>query len=52
MARKSLNGVRMHVIVPLPQRKALLALCKGTGITAAEHIRRALDQYLKAADKQ
>lgn len=46
MSRKSLDGTRMHVIIPRPQRKSLLAMCKLTGITAAEHIRRALDLYL------
>lgn len=52
MARQSLNGVRMHVIVPIPQRNALQALSRKTGMTTAEHIRRALDLYIEHTNER
>jgi len=52
MSRQSLNGARFHVIVPAPTRRALAVLSRETGMTAAEHIRRALDLYLVQAKAQ
>lgn len=46
MARQSLHGTRLHIIIPDVTRKQLQGLCKQTGLTAAEHVRRALDRYL------
>lgn len=46
MARQSLHGTRLHIIIPDVTRKQLQTLCKQTGLTAAEHVRRALDRYL------
>jgi len=49
MPRRSLNGMRMHVIITKHQDRDLRDLSKRTGLTAAEHIRRAIDGYLLAA---
>lgn len=49
MPAKIQNGVRMHLIVPKQQHSALDKLARRTGITASEHLRRALDLYLAHA---
>lgn len=48
MPRKSLNGARLHVIIPVQQLKQLRELSRTTGMTTSEHLRRAVDQYLLA----
>ncbi|MDN5850304.1 MAG: ribbon-helix-helix domain-containing protein [Nitrococcus sp.] len=37
---------RTHVFIPEPTLAQLRALAKKTGLTLAEHIRRAIDAYL------
>lgn len=49
MPRASLNGTRLHVIVTKQQEAALRRHAKNTGLTVAEHIRRAVDFYLASA---
>lgn len=49
MGRKSMRGVRMHVIVTRPQHAALEALTKRTGLPMSEIFRRAIDRYLNEA---
>lgn len=49
MARKGMNGVRMHVIVTKPQHAALNALTDRTGLPMSEIFRRAIDRYLNEA---
>lgn len=48
MPQRSVEGSRLHVIVPDRQRKALEELVDHTGFTMSDHIRRAIDQYLAA----
>jgi hypothetical protein len=48
MARQSVNGTRVHVILPKPQRDQLARLATRTGISVSEHLRRAVDHYLLA----
>lgn len=38
---------RTHLFLPDPVIAALKALSEKTGLSVAEHIRRAIDQYLK-----
>ena len=38
---------RMQMFIPEPLLKALRALSKKTDLSVAEHIRRAIEQYLK-----
>lgn len=53
MPRQSLDGVRTHVIVTKHQDRELRETSKRTGLTVAEHIRRAIDLYLAAlADRR
>jgi hypothetical protein len=49
MPRRSLNGMRMHIIITKNQEKDLREFSKRSGLTVAEHIRRAIDSYLLAA---
>lgn len=49
---KSLNGHRAHVILTSPQLKRLRQLSKATGLTMSELLRRAVDSYINAQDKQ
>lgn len=49
MPRKSMNGVRLHVIVTKPQHTALSALTDRTGLPMSEVLRRAIDRYLNEA---
>ena len=49
MGRKSMKGVRMHVIVTQPQHAALEALTQRTGLPMSEIFRRAIDRYLNEA---
>lgn len=46
MPQRSVEGSRMHVIVPRRLKKKLDKLAEETGLTVSEHFRRALDQYL------
>ena len=46
MARKSMNGVRLHLIVTKPQDRELEKLVKKTGLPKSEILRRAVDYYL------
>jgi len=39
--------VRLQMFIPAPLRKALRNLAKKTDTSVAEHIRRAIEQYLK-----
>lgn len=52
MPRPSLDGVRTHVILTKPQSRALHELSRESGMTVAEHIRRAIDDYLAAVNRQ
>lgn len=49
MPRQSIEGVRLHVILPKPQHEALQRHSKRTGLTVSEHLRRAVDFYLASA---
>lgn len=46
MPRRSLDGLRTHVILTKPQDRELRRLARETGMTTSEHIRRAIDFYL------
>jgi len=46
MPRQSLDGLRTHVIITKYQDRELRQLAEKTGMTVAEHVRRALDFYL------
>ena len=50
MARAHLGGVRTNIYLPKPQHAAVTTLVGATGITFAEHIRRAVDFYLAFSD--
>lgn len=52
MARSSINGVRVHVILPKIQKTALAALSRKTGLTESELLRRAVENFLVAAVKK
>jgi hypothetical protein len=43
---------RLQMFIPAPLLKALRALAKRTDTSVAEHIRRAVVQYLKNLDKE
>jgi len=42
-----MNMKRFQMFLPAAVVKALKALAKRTGVSAAEHIRRAIEQYLQ-----
>lgn len=44
--KTSLEGVRMHFIVPKRKKEFLDKFSRKTGISVSEHLRRALDQYI------
>jgi hypothetical protein len=46
MPRQSLDGLRTHVIITKYQDRELRKLAKESGMTVAEHLRRAIDFYL------
>jgi hypothetical protein len=46
MARQSLDAVRTNIYLSKPQDAALRTLSARSGITYAEHVRRAIDFYL------
>jgi hypothetical protein len=46
MPRQSLDGLRTHVIITKYQDRELRKLTKESGMTVAEHLRRAIDFYL------
>lgn len=46
MARKSLHGKRLHVIVTALHVSSLQELAKRTKVPVAEHVRRAIEGYL------
>ena len=46
MSRANLGGVRTNVYLPKPQHAAIETLVAHTGLTFAEHIRRAVDFYI------
>lgn len=46
MPRKSMNGVRMHLILTKPQHKRMTRLSEKTGLPISELMRRAVDTYL------
>lgn len=48
MPRQSLEGRRTHLILTKYQDRELKVLAKQTGMSASEHIRRAVDYYLAA----
>lgn len=50
MARQSVGGTRMHVILTKVQEDRLAKLAKKTGMTKAEHLRRAVDVYFRVLD--
>lgn len=49
MPRPTINGERIHVILPKQQTSALRRYAAKTGLTVAEQIRRAVDFYLASA---
>ena len=50
--KASLDGVRVHVIVPKRKKKFLDDYSRKTGISVSEHLRRALDQYILSLAEQ
>lgn len=46
MARQNLGGVRTNIYLPPLQHKAMSSLSERTGLSFAEHVRRAIDFYL------
>lgn len=46
MPRRSMDGVRVHLIVTRPQHKRLDKMSKDTGLPMSELLRRAIDSYL------
>lgn len=52
MPRAAINGVRTNIILLKHQRDQLAKLADKTGVVAAEHVRRAIEQYLKAVKAQ
>jgi predicted DNA-binding protein len=46
MARQNLGGVRTNIYLPPVQHQAVSSLSERTGLSFAEHIRRAVDFYL------
>jgi hypothetical protein len=50
MARQNLDGVRTNIYLPKLQHRAVAGLAERTGLTFAEHIRRAVDFYLAFSD--
>lgn len=46
MPRQSLDGLRTHVIITKYQDRELRKLARESGMTVAEHMRRAIDFYL------
>ena len=52
MKKRNINGVRIHLIVPVQQRTALEKYARKTGLTVSEHLRRALDAYLNTVEKR
>ncbi len=47
MARIKIGGPRHHVILSKQQDEKLRRLAKITGLTTSEHMRRAVDAYLR-----
>jgi hypothetical protein len=43
----TVSMIRINLYIPEKQRKTLRDLAINTGITVSEHIRRALDEYIK-----
>jgi hypothetical protein len=43
----STSMIRVNLFLTIPQKSALDALAQDTGLSVAEHARRALDEYLK-----
>lgn len=52
MVMRNLGGRRLHIIIPSPQLAKLNKLADATGITMAEHVRRAIDVYLNKIAEQ
>ncbi len=52
MAMRRVGGERMHIILTDHQLKTLRAVSKVTGLTVAEHVRRAVDLYFRALKRQ
>lgn len=50
MPRRSMNGVRLHLIVTKPQHRKLIALSERTGLPISELLRRAIDSYVVKKD--
>lgn len=51
MPRAAMNGVRTHVILTIPQHKAIQKLSKTSGLPVSEILRRAVDTYLTKEKK-
>ncbi len=51
MAMRKVGGRRMHVILTELQLDKLAAVSARTGLTVAEHMRRAVDHYLNALER-
>lgn len=49
MPRKSMNGVRIHLILTKPQYRRMSKLSEKTGLPISELMRRAVDTYLTEA---
>jgi predicted DNA-binding protein len=51
MPKPNLHGVRTNLVFPRPIHTKLKALSSKTGLTMAEHVRRALEMYLRSVTK-
>ncbi len=51
MPRKSMDGVRIHLILTKPQYKQMQKLSDKTGLPMSELMRRAVDTYLGVVKK-
>jgi len=52
MARPTIDGERVHVILTRPQIKKLRAYSRKTGLPMSELMRRAADMYIGGIEKQ
>lgn len=50
MPRQNLGGVRTNIYLPPVQHQAVSNLSERTGLSFAEHVRRALDFYMAFCD--
>jgi hypothetical protein len=52
MSRQAMNGVRVHLLLTKPQYTKIQRYSKTSGLPISELMRRAVDGFLAAAEKQ